>query len=577
MNDDVKPPSGGRRRADVAPDSPSTAEIPLVKRHAALPPETPEPPGAEAVPEGAPPVRHPAPSPAWQTPSSQTEPDPGIRRGHPGKLTTPLGLPAAPATPVASADPTPTSADASAPTSPGRPSRAGRRSASEETGPGSRRSTGRIHPLLVLGVLLPLLTVGTLFLVQPRAETDTAAPPNTSALTQATVLCPSGPGTRTLAGVADAATGGTLTGSGETTVTPGAVAEVTGPVVRGSEGTAVGLVATTLGKGTALTCSPPQFDHWFAGAGAGAVHRSTLTLTNPDAGTAVADISVHGRTGEVAEASDMRGVSVAGKQSVTLELDQRVPVADDLALHVAVSRGRLGVQLTQEFQPIGSTQVARDWATPQLAPAEEVRLIGLGTGKGQRTVSVFNPSDNQARVSFQVISDESEFTPTGVDDLTLAPGQVRSVDLSDLLGDPGATATRGVLVRATQPVVAGLTSVIGQDVVAAVPIVPLTGTAGLPLPAGPQVLLLAGAQESGEVTITTRGANGQVLSEQQVDVASARSFRIKLGTKARWITVDPGATGVGGMVAAGAEQGQALALWPLVTEALAPTVRQALS
>ena len=42
---------------------------------------------------------------------------------------------------------------------------------------------------------------------------------------------------------------------------------------------------------------PPAAVRWFTGVGAGASHRSVLELTNPDAGTAVADVTVLGRAG----------------------------------------------------------------------------------------------------------------------------------------------------------------------------------------------------------------------------------------------------------------------------------------
>lgn len=514
MSEEKKP--GGRRRADVVPDSPSTVEIPVIKRRA-------EAPASEA----------PAPeAPAAEAPSAEVPP-----------------IVAASSVPAAKTPRTSTSRVAKA---------------------------RRINPLLVLAGVLPLATLGALALVQPPADETTSSAPSATTLTQSTVLCPVADDATTWVGVASPDVSGELSGSGSVTLKAGAVVSATAPVITGEGALAPGLAAISTAPNQALTCSTPQFEQWFGGLGASAVHQSRLTLTNPDAGTAVADVTVYGKRGELADAQDLRGVSIPGGKTVSIDLAERIPVADDLAVHVGVTRGRVGVQAFDQHQPIGTSTAAGDWRTPQRAPAKEVRLLGLGAGTGTRTLTLLNPSQNEARVSLQLITDESEIAPTELKPLTLEPGEVQSIDLSKVIGDPPTTKTRGVRVSGTEAVVAGLNSVVGTELISAVPTVGLDKLAGLPVPGGSQRLVLAGARNSGQVTVTTRAADGTALSEDTVEIAPGRSLAHPLDAKARWVTVEPGKTGAGGAITLGAKGHSVLALWPLVTEELAPAVDAAL-
>jgi hypothetical protein len=93
-----------------------------------------------------------------------------------------------------------------------------------------------------------------------------------------------------------------------------------------------------------------------------------LELINPDAGTAVADVTVFAQSGEVT-ATDLRGVTVAGNDSVRLDLSQTVPRRTDLGLRVVVSRGRLAASVLDEIPQLGSRRLTQDWMPAQSAPA----------------------------------------------------------------------------------------------------------------------------------------------------------------------------------------------------------------
>ena len=229
-------------------------------------------------------------------------------------------------------------------------------------------------PLSVLATVIPLLTVGALAVVRPAEVPDLTRAPSSAPLARSTVVCPSGlPGA---GGVAIAVAGGgsgdvatrTRGTDGTTTLDDGAgTLADDGPVALTGEGDlAPGLAATRSGGGAATTCSEPRPVQWFTGLAAGAERSSVLTLTNPDRGPAVADVTVLGEDG-VLDVPELRGVRVTGGRATTVDLASVTPTRDALAIGVTVTRGRLGVHVTDVEDPVGRERVRREWLPSQPA------------------------------------------------------------------------------------------------------------------------------------------------------------------------------------------------------------------
>ena len=268
------------------------------------------------------------------------------------------------------------------------------------TQPGRRSATerrGGLTSTAILGLLLPALTVGMLLLVQPHAAGRRApVRPRPTTLNSASVACPSAPDG---AGAAYVATGQpdvrgevSVTAAGKESSVPVSSGRVSrmpgaGPVVAEGEGDlAPGLIGARFGdrRLAAVDCPQPAPETWFTGVGAGTRHNSVLELTNPDAGPAVADVTVLARTGEVT-ADDLRGVTVPGNDSVRLDLSKAVPRRSELALRVVVSRGRLAPTLLDEIP-----EARRPAPHPGLAAAAagarpEERPAGAARRRGQLT------------------------------------------------------------------------------------------------------------------------------------------------------------------------------------------------
>ncbi|QWF23695.1 hypothetical protein KM427_08375 [Nocardioides sp. LMS-CY] len=465
---------------------------------------------------------------------------------------------------------------------------------------GGRRRTatrrGRLNLTMVLAVVLPLLSVAALLLVRPAEPAATTRPPERTTLTTATLVCPAGlPGAPELAlttvsddvdgsvrvGLGkDAKDAGLVSGRVTTTRAPDAVA------VTGEDDSAPGLVAGRGGgdEPAVTACLPPAAGQWFTGVGAGASHRSVLELTNPDGGTAVADVTVLGRNG-VVEAPRLRGVSVPGGSSVRLDLATLVPRTDELALEVVTARGRLGVALLDRFDRPGRAPLTQDWLPAQPAPATSNLLLGLAPGTGQRTLAIANPGDDEVRAEVKVVDSESVFAPDGAEEIRVPPRGVARVRVSSIVNAAVGQDALGLQVTSSGPVSAALRSVVGNDLSFATAGSSFDAEATVLVPKQPaegrgaarRRVVLAGATTAGTVTVVALDANGDRLRRRTAEVVPDRGTVVKVPPTARLISVLPERTSVTGAVLTSSANGASmLPLTVPVRNGLVPDVRPGL-
>lgn len=440
----------------------------------------------------------------------------------------------------------------------------------------SARRSRRVDVTTVLAVVLPLLVSAALFLVQTPDEQKTSAPPTRTPLTRATVICPSGEGDVAVTTAADGVRGTVLVGEDEVQVASGEVTTADGgpdPVaVTGADETAPGLVAGRLDEGAAASCRPPSSTSWFAGVGSGAGHRSVLELTNPDSGTAVADVTVHGRSG-VVDAPRLRGISVPGGTTVQLDLATIVPRRDELSLQVVAARGRIGATLLDRIEPIGRGATVTDWLPAQAEPATENLLLGIAADADRRTLVVANGGDDEALASVRIVTEESVFTPRDVPELRIPPQSTARLvvggDLAQQLADGGV----GLLVTATEPVSTTLRSYGEGDLSHAVPATTLSGPATVVVPEGDKRLVLGGAMSAGVVEVVARSASGEELLSRRVEIVADRGFTLELPAGAALVTATPARSRVSGVVVATEGGTSVVPLAEPATNGLVPSVR----
>lgn len=403
------------------------------------------------------------------------------------------------------------------------------------------RSTGRRpSPLTLLAVAIPLLTVAALALVRPAGTPETAFGPTSAPLDRTTAVCPP-----RLPGADDLRIGSAGLGSGDVALRIGRTADTETlrsgvgarserryVVVNGTGDLATGLVATRSGAGSAVGCEPPVPERWFTGLGASAEHTSTLTLVNPDKGPAVADVMVWDGTGPV-DAPSLRGVRVPGGGSASFDLSDVTPNRDALALQVTVSRGRLASSVVDVLDPVGRQRPVREWLPGQAAPAETSYVAGVGTSAGDRTLTLANPGDSEVRVALKLVSGESEFAPSGVEEITLAPGSVSEVDLGRVLRGRTAEDVQALRLDATGPITAGLRTQTADDLALSAAGPTVAGATAVALPAGSKRLVVTGADAPGVVVLQAWDEDGAaVVRERRIELDPATAARIRLPDEA---------------------------------------------
>lgn len=415
-----------------------------------------------------------------------------------------------------------------------------RRQASDRRRPPGGR---RLDPVVLLSFGIPLLTVGVLATVHPAATDEPVRPPTAAPLTERVVVCPAsvaGAGTISAAS-SDPATAGTLTvgGGADLAVAPGKVASRRTPevqVLRASGSLATGLVAARGGAGAGADCRGPESDVWFAGVGAGPEHSSVLTLTNPDAGPAVADVTVHAADG-LREVARLRGVAVEPRGRTRLDLAQLMPEREDVSVRLTVTRGRLASAMEDQVSPIGSADRAVAWLPPAAAPAQDQVLPGVSRGPGERVLVLTNAGPDQAVVRVRAITPESEFAPTDLEPVQVAPGATVTVDLSRFLRSGAAADVLGLRLRATGPVTGVLRTREGDRLAHAPAATALRTQGAVLLDEGAKRLVLAGVEQSTRVRVLQRTADGRQLQEQSVTVEPDRGLRVPLRPAARLVEV----------------------------------------
>jgi hypothetical protein len=466
---------------------------------------------------------------------------------------------------------------------------------SDQTPRTGRRSAAarRISPTAVLAVLLPALTVGALALVRPAEVTVPSRAAEQVAPTRVDLVCPQGQEDSRLV-----FTGGSETEEGavanfrdEIDPTPidlvqDAVAEldVEDPVwVRGNGPVAAELIgARYVEQGLASSpCVQPRPEYWFTGVGAGAEHASTLELTNPDPGPAVADITVWGGTGPI-DVPGLRGISLPGGETEQIDLGSVVPRRGELLLHVVVSRGRLGASLVDEIPSLGARPATTAWLPASPEPATDTLLLGLAAGEeAADTLVIGNPGTSEVRAELRVVSKDAAFVPEGLEEVRIDPGSTETVTLTEILRAQVEDGALGLLVTSTEPVTATLRSVVDEDLVHA----PVTTGTAEPVtalvPPGVARLVLARAGGAGVAIVSSYDEDGELLQEKRFELTDGSGGELKLPTGTRLVRVAPRRTDVAAAVVVRAEERgtggtTVVPLEQLVRYALIPDVRPGL-
>jgi hypothetical protein len=321
------------------------------------------------------------------------------------------------------------------------------------------------------------------------------------------------------------------------TVAPGAVTTTPAPaeqgvVLRGRQDQARGLFGWRLDGGEVAPCQAPRSRWWFGNAGAGLDHTSVVIVTNADPGPAVVDLRVLTQDGEADVSLGGRGVTIEPGQTKRIELDELAPGADDAAVSVSTTRGRVAVFVADKRAQRGTNGF--DWVPAQESPARELWLPGIQGAAVARILWLANPSDSEAVATLETATAQGRFVPAEIAEQTVAPGAILAVELSGIT-DPAYT----LRVTSDEPVIGGVRSV-GEDgsliQIASAPT--LDGPGAVPVVGATSLQLSAGAQDA-TALLRAYDAQGALQAEESVELSAISSTTWQVPNGAAYVVVVP--------------------------------------
>ncbi len=177
-------------------------------------------------------------------------------------------------------------------------------------------------------------------------------------------------------------------------------------------------------------CETAVSDTWiipglFTSGGA----EARVAITNPyrgDASVAIRFLSPDGPETPLA----LQNVSVAGRDTVEIGINEILPERDDLAMIVEVQAGRVSVEGLQFVRSaIGGIEGASLLrAAPQAAEQWHLPWVA-NTGAATSWLWIVNPSEQEAIVELSALTPQGGTLLDGGDEITLAPEEMRRVDL----------------------------------------------------------------------------------------------------------------------------------------------------
>ena len=330
------------------------------------------------------------------------------------------------------------------------------------------------------------------------------------------------------AGQASSAAGTSATGHPFTVSTPGAVTTVGAAAGGGTAVSATGQMAEGFeaeqadASGTGLvSCTHPGSDMWFVGTGQAAGATAVwLYLMNTGNLTASADVTVLTDTGEQNGLNS--AITVAPKQSVSVNVTKYVQGSLALALHVQTNTGQVAASVWESGTGGGA------WLPQANTPARSLVIPGLTVASSAAKLFVVVPGSTDAQlkvVAYTPSGAVAQFPGTPVD---ASAGAATPFALNSL----GASAA-GLKLTSDEPVVASVLvpgAGIGSFTTAVPPITEQGVVAGNPSARGVTVgLLLTAPAAAARASISVIGADGTVTppaGDKPVTVAAGHTLAV---------------------------------------------------
>lgn len=406
--------------------------------------------------------------------------------------------------------------------------------------------------------------------MRPAEPIRTLEPgPQTVALTNATLSCPSTPDGRasedSLFAVSLGERDGEAGGAADISVLDGTTARAFASLRRPgipnvqrlsvAEGVATTITAegtfapgltgaqwsgTAGGSSTGLAvtaCQAPAAGWWFSGVDTSVGSSSRLVLTNPTPSTAVVDLGFYAPEGPVAVVGG-RGVAVAPWSTRVLDLSGYAPGLDAVTLEVSAPRGRV-VAATYTDKLAADHAAGSDWVAASSPPATHLVVNAGHDGAGDKTLVITNPGDREALVQGTLLDSGGPFVPSQLAELRVGPGQVLVTDITGIAQDQSAA----VSLTSSAPIVAGLvdSAVKPADFSTTGSSPPLTTPAVVPLIVGTTLKLAfsSSVRSGGKVVIDAFDDRGGTVSSQPLNLRglTTQTWRAPTGRDVSYLRV----------------------------------------
>lgn len=177
-------------------------------------------------------------------------------------------------------------------------------------------------------------------------------------------------------------------------------------------------------------CVSGASDRWLVpGMSTAGGHEARLRLANPFETDATLAIRLVTPEGPV-EPTVLQNLTVQGRSTSEIEVNEHLPERDDVAAEVHVLNGRMAVEGYQLVrQAIGDVdgvsllvpaeQPSSAWTIPWVAQTED----------RQSWLWLLNPGDRPAPVELTLHGGDGGLVPDGLAEVTVEPGQLRRIDL----------------------------------------------------------------------------------------------------------------------------------------------------
>lgn len=297
-------------------------------------------------------------------------------------------------------------------------------------------------------------------------------------------------------------------------------------------GSAVGTAVTQseggADRGLAMSrCKVPAVEHYFVGMQSNKTTITKIVLTNADDAEAYVDLTFYSELGRV-QAAGSKSVTVKPNSTVTVGLDSLFTQTGPIAVKVKASQGRVAAfARVHSIADADSAPRGVEWYPTVPLPRTHLVIPGIPEGPGERRLVLANFGDEKSTLAVQLLGPQGPFTLPGMENVSVNPGSLISLDLTKSLGGKGGS----VYLVGSSPVVASVTATSADDtsldIADAVPTLAIEQTAAIPMPVGSGAKLklsLANPEDKPAVaSMSVLDAKGKAIIEPRRIEVPARS------------------------------------------------------